>query len=163
MFSIRRAEPAEYAAVGELTVQAYLTNGGLSIDDPYYDVLRNAAARDQGAELWVAVDADGTLLGTVTWCPVGSAYRELGGPDEGEFRTLAVAPDARGRGVGEALVQHCLALAAEAGNSAVVISTAGWMPAAHRLYRRLGFVAVPERDWSPRPEVPLHAFVRPLR
>ena len=163
MFSIRRAEPDEYVAVGELTVQAYLTNGGMSADDPYYEVLRDAAARDAGAELWVAADADGTLLGTVTWCPVGSPYRELGGAGEGEFRSLAVAPEARGRGVGEALVRHCLSLAEAAGDSGVVISTAEWMPAAHRLYRRLGFVAAPERDWSPRPEIPLHAFVRPLR
>ncbi len=162
MFSIRRAERAEYTDVGELTVRAYLTNGGLSTDDPYYEVLRDAAARDQDAELWVAVDADGTLLGSVAWCPAGSAYRELGGQGEGEFRTLAVAPAARGRGVGEALVRHCLSLAEAAGDVAVVISTADWMPAAHRLYRRLGFVAVPERDWSPRAGIALHAFVRPL-
>lgn len=159
---MRRAQASEYVAVGELTVRAYLADGGLPAGDSYYDVLGDAAGRDTGAELWVAADPDGTLLGTVTWCPVGSAYRELGGTGEGEFRSLAVAPEARGRGVGEALVRHCLALAEAAGNTGVVISTADWMPAAHRLYRRLGFIAAPERDWSPRPEIPLHAFVRPL-
>ncbi len=162
MISVRRAEPREYAAVGELTARAYLADGGLPADDPYFDLLRDAAGRDAGAELWVATDADGTLLGTVTWCPDGSRYRELGGPDEGEFRTLAVAPEARGRGVGEALVRHCLSLAEEAGSAAVVISTSEWMRAAHRLYRRLGFVAAPERDWSPRPGLRLLAFVRAL-
>ncbi|MCB0913632.1 MAG: GNAT family N-acetyltransferase, partial [Propionibacteriaceae bacterium] len=108
MFSVRRAEASEYAAVGELTVQAYLADGGLPAGDPYYELLRDAAGRDTDAELWVAADADGTLLGTVTWCPAGSGYRELGGAGEGEFRSLAVAPEARGRGVGEALVRHCL-------------------------------------------------------
>jgi len=32
------------------------------------------------------------------------------------------------------------------------------MLAAHRLYRRLGFVRVPERDWEPVPGVVLWAF-----
>jgi hypothetical protein len=32
------------------------------------------------------------------------------------------------------------------------------MTAAHRLYERSGFRRVPERDWTPTPEVPLLAF-----
>lgn len=163
MTIVRRAEPTEFAAAGELTVQAYLADGALPPDDPYFELLRDAAGRAAGAELYVAVDADGTLLGTVTWCPTGSPYRELSRPDEGEFRALAVAPQARGRGVGELLVRHCVDLGRASGATDVVISTAEWMHAAHRLYVRLGFVAAPERDWSPRPDVQLRAFVRPLR
>ena len=37
----------------------------------------------------------------------GSPWRELSVDGEGEFRMLAVAPAARGRGVGEALVRQC--------------------------------------------------------
>ena len=55
----------------------------------------------------MAVDDDGTLLGSVTSCPPGSPWRELSVEGEGEFRMLAVAPAARGRGVGEALVRQC--------------------------------------------------------
>lgn len=162
MIELRRAREDEWAAVGELTADAYLADGAMHADDPYYDVLRDAASRAREADLWVAVDRDGALLGTVTWCPPGSTYRELAGADESEFRALAVAPAGRGRGVGEALVRHCLQLATGAGSAAVVISTAGWMSAAHRLYRRLGFLPAPERDWSPRPDVRLLALVRPL-
>ena len=66
------------------------------------------------------------------------------------------------RGVGELLVRHCLDLAAASGSTAIVISTAVWMDATHRLYQRLGFVPAPERDWSPRADVRLLALVRPL-
>lgn len=162
MIALRLAEPTEYAAVGELTAQAYLADGAMPADDPYYDFLRDAAGRADGAELWVAVDESGALLGTVTWCPFGSGLREIGRSDEGEFRALAVAPEARGRGVGELLVQTCLDLARASGARAVVISTAEWMAVAHRLYKRLGFVPDPERDWSPRPDIHLRAFARPL-
>jgi len=162
VFELRRALPEEYPAVGELTATAYLADGAMPADDPYYDVLRDAAARALAADLWVAVEADGTLLGTVTWCPPASPYRELAGPEESEFRALAVAPAGRGRGVGEALVRQCIELAAASGAVDLVISTAVWMTSAHRLYRRLGFVLAPERDWSPRPEVRLLAMIRPL-
>jgi ribosomal protein S18 acetylase RimI-like enzyme len=67
---------------------------------------------------------------------------------EASFRMLAVTPQAQGRGVGEALVQVCLDRATMAERSAVFIYTGSWMPAARRLYRRLGFVRVPERDWE---------------
>ena len=32
------------------------------------------------------------------------------------------------------------------------------MKPAHRIYERLGFTRVPERDWSPRPGVHLYAY-----
>ncbi len=162
MIELRPAEPGEFGAVGELTARAYLADGAITPDDPYLELLRDAAARARGAELWVAVDADGTLLGTVTRCPPGSPYRELGGEGEGEFRALAVAPEGRGRGVGARLVELCLERAVADGASSMVISTARWMTAAHRLYRRLGFTPAPERDWWPRADVHLMAFVRPL-
>ena len=154
---VRLATDADLAAVGELTVAAYaeFTEGPA---DPYVERLRDAAARAAQAELWVADDG-GALLGTVTRCPVGSPWREISRPGEGEFRMLAVAPEARGRGVGEALTRHVLAVCADAGESAVVISSLAEMTAAHRVYDRLGFRRLPERDWSPLDGVDLIAFV----
>jgi len=105
----------------------------------------------------VALDGD-LLVGSVTWCPEGSEYREIGRPDEGEFRTLVVAPSARGRGVGEALVRYCFDLSRAAGHHGMVLSTLPSMLDAHRLYMRLGFTREPERDWSPHPETELWAF-----
>jgi ribosomal protein S18 acetylase RimI-like enzyme len=159
---IRRARHEDLAAVGELTVAAYeeFLDGA---DDPYADQLRNAEARFSEAELWVAVDEDGRrVLGSVTICPDGSPWREVGRSDEGEFRMLAVAPGAQGRGVGNALVSFCLDRFREVGCTAVVLSSLAEMTSAHRIYERLGFDRTPERDWEPYPGVHLIAYRKDL-
>lgn len=152
---IRLAVPGEYDAVGELTVDAYAHDGFVKGD--YAMTLRAAADRAAKAELWVAADEDG-LLGSVTFCPPGSVYREIGLDDEGEFRMLGVAGRARGLGVGTALTERCVERSRELGLRRLVLSSATYMTSAHRIYDRLGFVRIPERDWSPIPGVDLHAF-----
>lgn len=155
---IRRAEPADLAAVGEVTVAAY-TEFTLGPDDPYVQRLRDASIRMREAELWLA-EEEGTVLGTVTVCRAGSPWREVAHPGEGEFRMLAVAPQARGRGVGEALVRHTLDLFAADGIDVVALSSLPEMRAAHRLYGRLGFRRTPDLDFDPVPGVHLITFRR---
>src|ERR1700752_2654358 len=130
---IRRAAPGDYETVGLMTEAAYedFLEGP---EDYYRSPLRDAERRDREAELWVAADDDGTLLGSVTSCPPGSSWRELSADGEGEFRMLAVAPDARGRGVGEALVRHCEERAAAAGATRMWLSTLDEMGHAQVLY-----------------------------
>ncbi|MEE3128400.1 MAG: GNAT family N-acetyltransferase [Actinomycetota bacterium] len=158
---IRLARPEELPVVGEVTVAAYAPFL-LGPDDPYAARLRDTAARAGQAELWVAVRDDGhgpaEVLGSVTTCPPGSPWREIARPDEGEFRMLSVAPGAQGQGVGAALVEHVLAHYRRAGARAVVLSSLVEMASAHRLYARHGFTRLPDRDWSPVPDVHLIAF-----
>jgi ribosomal protein S18 acetylase RimI-like enzyme len=70
----------------------------------------------------------------------------------------AVDPAGQRRGVGEALVRACLERASAHGCQAVVICTRDRARAAQRLYARLGFVRVPERDWTPSPGINLVAL-----
>ncbi len=159
MVRVRRAEPRDHAAIGAVTLAAY---AGMSEAEEagYADKLRDAAARDLEAELWVATVSatDDTVLGTVTVCHDGSPWREIARGDEGEFRMLAVAPQAQGQGVGDALVSLCVDRFREMGAPGVVLSTLPSMHAAHRLYERHGFVRAPGRDWSPHPAVDLVAY-----
>lgn len=159
MVTIRLALPSEYDAVGQLTVEAYSHDG--FVRGEYAMTLRAAADRAAKAELWVAVDDEG-LLGTVTYCPVGSVYREIGRDDEGEFRMLGVAGRARGQGIGTALTERCIERSREQGLRRVVMSSATYMTTAHRIYERLGFTRLPERDWAPIPGVDLYAFALDL-
>ena len=67
---------------------------------------------------------------------------------------LAVAPKARGLGVGEALVRHCEERAQAGRSDRMVLSTLDEMMSAHRVYARLGYRRAPERDWFPQPRPP---------
>lgn len=159
---IRLARPGEYAAIGQLTLEAYTVDGFHAPEADYGKELLDAEGRAGKAELYVATDADGTLLGTATYCPPGSDYAEIAGAEEADLRMVAVARSARGRGIGEALVRHILARAREQELAALVLSSSEAMHAAHRLYERLGFVRTPERDWRPVPEILLRTYRKPL-
>ena len=157
LMEIRLVEPSEYGAVSDLIVAAYVADGFIAPSSGYVRQLRDTATRAEQAEIWVAVDGE-ELLGVITNCPAGSPWKELAGDGEGEFRMLAVAPAARGRGIGEALVRHCVALSKAAGDRGMVLSTMDLMTGAHRIYERVGFHRVPDEDWSPDDGVCLMAF-----
>jgi predicted N-acetyltransferase YhbS len=157
-FEIREALPHELDTVGEITASAYADDGFVYVGHGYVDVLRDAAGRAEQADVLVAVDGDQQVLGTVTFCPPGSSYREMAGDGEGEFRMLAVPSAARRRGVARALVRRCIDRSREMGERRVVICSDAGMDTAHRLYERLGFRRDPARDWSPAPGIELLAF-----
>ena len=149
---IRQAQPGEYEVLGEITAQAYLQDGLLSFgeSDWYLAELRDVAKRAAAAEVLVA-DLGGRPVGGVTYVPSGGLMADLAGPGEAEIRMLAVAPAARGRGAGEALVRACVDRARAAERTGIVLCTQPVMHAAHRIYERAGFVRAPERDWKPIP------------
>ena len=163
-FTIRPARSEEYTALGDLTATAYLDDDLLDFgaQDPYLDVLRDVPGRARHAEVLVAVDEHETVLGGITFVAVPGAFANIAEPDEAEFRTLAVAAAGRGRGVGAALVAHCIDRALVLGRARIVLSTQPTMHAAHRLYERFGFVRRPERDWSPVPGTSLLVYALEL-
>jgi ribosomal protein S18 acetylase RimI-like enzyme len=157
---IRHAVPAEFPAVADLCAAAYAPF--VAGDHHYLSVLRDVSPRASDAELLVAAEpGENGVLGTVTFVPDGGPLGEIAGPDETEFRMLAVDPGAQGRGVGTALLQRVLD--GSRGRAGVVCSSLPEMRAAHRIYERLGFSRAPARDWSPVPGIGLLAFAISLR
>lgn len=65
--------------------------------------------------------------------------------DEAEILTVAVAPDARRRGLGRALVASAMGVAAARGASAMLLDVAADNVAARALYAALGFSEVGRR------------------
>jgi ribosomal protein S18 acetylase RimI-like enzyme len=142
---IRLADPAEYEAIGVLSETAY--SHDYDISDRYRQNLRDVAARAAAHEVWVAIDQhDGALLGTVVTPRPGGHTGLLGRDGELDFRMLAVAPEARRRGIGRLLVEHVLALAAERGATRVVMNSGPQMTGAHQLYYAMGFTRLTERE-----------------
>jgi ribosomal protein S18 acetylase RimI-like enzyme len=159
-FRIRPIRPAECAALGEICVAAYHSLAFRMVhQDAYDEELRDVARRARSSCVLVAVTEQAGLLGGVTYVsgPQDPYAEEL---QEGEagMRMLAVDPAHQGRGVGRALTLACLDRARAAGRCRLVLHTGAWMPVARHLYESLGFLRVPELDFSPVPGIDLLAY-----
>jgi GNAT superfamily N-acetyltransferase len=147
---------AELDVAGELVRAAYLADG---LATPrYLAIVADARGRARHGVVAVAVDAAGTLVGSVTYAVGGSPLAQVAGAGQAEFRMLGVTPAARGRGIGAALVAWCVDRARADGMAGIAICSATAMRAAHRLYTGLGFTRRPELDWSPESGVELWGF-----
>ena len=160
MPTVETASPEDYPRIAELTVDAYVGDG--LAPERYVPTLADVASRSRVAELMVARDDDGRIVGSVALVLSGEFGEILASDEEAGFRMLSVDRSARGQGIGELLVWACLERARAAGKTRMVLSTDVRMTAAHRLYERLGFTRLPERDWSPIPGVNLLAYALDL-
>ena len=121
--TVRDARPAELAEIGDLRVAAYESGGFLSDASHYGETLRTLGHDGSGQILAAVDDATGQILGTVMlqrWPDAGHVVR---GSDEAEVRALAVAPEARGRGAGRALLQAVIDQARAGGVRHLVLCT----------------------------------------
>jgi ribosomal protein S18 acetylase RimI-like enzyme len=154
---IREVRPDEAAALGDLTVAAYREVG--ETDESYFGELRDVAGRAGLVPVLVAVDiATDRLLGGVTYVPGPGPFHEGDFGEAASIRMLAVAPDARRRGIGRALVEACIARARADGRPALALYTRPFMIAAHRMYESLGFERVAALDWEFAPREWLYAY-----
>jgi GNAT superfamily N-acetyltransferase len=140
---IRDVLPEEYEAAGDVVWRAY--SEFADPDDPgwieYRELLEDVAGRVDRTVVLVAVD-DGRVLGSATIeleDVVGDDDQELP-PDVAVLRMLGVLPDARGRGVGRALVEATIERARAASKRELRLRTTAAMTAAHRLYESMGFI-----------------------
>ncbi|WP_242906765.1 bifunctional helix-turn-helix transcriptional regulator/GNAT family N-acetyltransferase [Actinomadura terrae] len=82
--------------------------------------------------------------------PVGCVFCVRRDDDVAQLRLLHVEPEARGSGVGAALVDACARFAAEAGYAEIMLWTTALQRPAHRLYARAGFALEDEEPPSRR-------------
>jgi GNAT superfamily N-acetyltransferase len=157
---VREALPAEYDAIGEVTVAAYAIFAATADDPGYMAELRDVADRARACPIYVALDpATGHVLGGAMYIPgPGNPYAERERDGEAGIRMLAVAPRAQGRGVGSALVEALMARARGEGRRGMALLTLDAMTLAHRLYTRAGFRRDESRDWEVEPGLVLRCF-----
>lgn len=150
---IRDARRDERAAERGLTLRAYAEYA--RVMDPaawagLEAAVRRALDQDAAAERIVA-EHEGRLVGSVMlYPPRAEAYGGAAGAAPWpELRLLAVVPEARGLGVGRALVDECVRRARAGGAAELGLHSSRSMRAALRMYERMGFVRAPEYDFQP--------------
>lgn len=74
------------------------------------------------------------------------------------IRLLGVSPQARGLGIGRALMQECLRRARADGAVTMGLHTTKLMDVARAMYLRLGFARAPAYDFHPAPDFTVEAF-----
>ncbi|HYH81556.1 MAG TPA: GNAT family N-acetyltransferase [Longimicrobium sp.] len=163
---IRDARDEDRAAVRELTLRAYAEHSAVmepsawaGLDGAVRATLEGDAAADR-----IVAEHGGRIVGSVMlFPPRAPAYGEFtDAADAPELRLLAVSPDARGLGVGKALVDECIRRARAMGAAALGLHTSRSMRPALRLYARMGFIRAPETDFQPEGAELIEGYVLPL-
>jgi len=150
-FTVRTALPDEFERVGEVTYLGFGHGepGAAQPDAARLVLLRGAAARAEAGDLLVAVDGSDAILGTASLLRADSALVRQSRVGEAELRLLAVLPEARRRGIGEALMTVAIDRARAWGAPALVLDTGPHNERSQRLYHRLGFDRIRERETIP--------------
>jgi len=156
--TVRGAGPGDRDAIEAVTLAAYLeytATIGAHWTGYRQNIIATLAAAAPGTQI-VALEDD-RVVGAVLLYPAGASIEKPGGTTLTltwpEVRLLAVAPSARGRGVGAALMNECIQRARSAGSTALTLHTTDLMQAAMRLYERLGFERAQELDLVPAPGI----------
>ena len=134
---IKLAGPGDEDTVTRILLEAFepyrheYTPGGFADTTATTDVVRE---RFETAKIWLAW-YDGDAVGTVTAFPEdGRIY----------IRSMAVTPNAQGRGVGQALLETLESDARERGFEKLYLYTTFVLPGAQPLYEKNGFVVTRE-------------------
>jgi putative acetyltransferase len=126
MAGIIRAVMPTFGAVGP----------GFAINDPEVDYMSRAYDRPGAAFFVVQESATGRVVGGGGIAPLDGAR---GDQRVCELRKMYFLPEARGHGLGAAMLKRCLDFARDAGYDGCYLETLHAMTQAIRLYERFGF------------------------
>ena len=157
---IRVARPADRPAVEAVTLAAYEQYAALVPPRLWREYRRNIldTLADATPDITIVAEAEGALVGSVLLYPAGAEMVEPGRSTSirlahPEVRLLAVAPWARGRGVGRGLMDECIRRTRASGATVLTLHTNDLMSVAMQLYERMGFVRATDLDLEVAPGV----------
>ncbi len=159
---IREARPEDDAAIGELLVDAYLTQYARKMPEVVYTEERKRSLRDVAGKRAVATvlvaEVDGEVAGTVSLFPPGAPGSEAWTPDTADLRHLATSVRYHGQGLARPLMDAVEALARQWGVAAVALHVRKGVEGVARMYMQRGYVRTPEGDLV-LPTVTLEAYL----
>ena len=131
---IRATDDAAVAVIiREVTASFGAIGPGYASSDP--EVGAMSAAYDGARSACFVLEQDGRVLGCGGIAPLAG-----GEPDVCELRKMYLLPEARGRGLGERMLRHCLEAARLCGYRRCYLETLSGMEIAQKLYLKTGFV-----------------------
>jgi predicted N-acetyltransferase YhbS len=163
---IREARPEDDAAIGELLVEAFITQYAKKLPEVVYTEerkrsLRDTATKREVARVWVA-EVDGRVVGTVALWPPGAPGSEAWLPNAADLRHLATAVDFHGKGLSKPLLDEAERVARQWGVSAICLHVRKGADGVLNMYQRRGYVREPVGDLD-LPTVFLMALVLRLQ
>ena len=161
---VRGARRGDAGSIEEVTLSAYQQYAAVMPPALWERYRQNIVATLAAAppETQIVVEESGWIVGSVLLYPAGTEIVRPGGGSMTlalpEVRLLAVAPSARGKGIGGRLMDECVRRARESGAKALMLHTTDVMQTAMRLYVRMGFQRLPDLDFEPAPGVVVKGF-----
>ncbi|HZQ06558.1 MAG TPA: GNAT family N-acetyltransferase [Anaerolineae bacterium] len=160
---LRDARPDEKNKILDLTLSAYQQYAPIMGEhwQEYQDNI-TATLADPSPAAQIVAEQNGAIVGTALLYPTGTVFHldddtdlRLPAP---EIRLLAVAPSARGQGIGEALTRECMQRARTAGDRIITLHTTDMMQVAKTMSEKMGFVRAPELDFTPAPDFTIMGY-----
>ena len=136
MVTIREVREEDNAALAKAIRQVLIDIGvpkvGTAYADPELDFMYQAYQTTRSA--YFVIDEDGVVLG-------GAGIAPLAGEDPKicELQKMYFLAQGRGRGLGQQMIDHCLAYAKDQNFELCYLETLPYMKAAQKLYLKTGF------------------------
>lgn len=136
MVSIREVKEEDNAALGAVIRQVLIDIGvpkvGTAYADPELDFMFQAYQKERSA--YFVIEEEGVVLG-------GAGIAPLTGEDPSicELQKMYFLSNARGKGLGQKMMNHCLAFAKVQNFELCYLETLTYMKAAQKLYLKTGF------------------------
>ena len=135
--TIREARHRDLAAIVAMLADDELGRGRENPDDlEHYDRVFGQIEGDVRNSIMVA-EQDGKVLGCFQITFITGLSRH--GATRALIEGVRTHADARGRGIGEAMMQHAIAMAKQRGCALVQLTSDKSRTRAHQFYERLGF------------------------
>lgn len=133
---IRKIEQKDNAEVAALIRSVLIEHNVPKVGTAYADASLDCMYETYSAAnaQYFVVEKEGKLIGGA-----GIAPLENGPSDTCELQKMYFLPEARGTGMGSAMMDTCLAFATAAGFARCYLETMPYMEAAQKLYRKSGF------------------------
>ena len=136
MITIREVREEDNAALAKAIRQVLIDIGvpkvGTAYADPELDFMYQAYQTTRSA--YFVIEEDGVVLG-------GAGIAPLAGEDPKicELQKMYFLAQGRGRGLGQQMIDHCLAYAKDQNFELCYLETLPYMKAAQKLYLKTGF------------------------